>query len=272
MNQKKVILITGISSGFGKHTASLLAKEGHAVYGTNRNDSAETDPMVKVFHLDLLDNSSINKAVELVLDREGRIDVLINNAGMHTGGPLETLPEEFIRKQFETNFFGLVQLTQQILPVMRKQKSGTIINISSIGGLMGLPFQGFYSAAKYALEGFSEALRMEVKQFGIKVVVVNPGDFRTNNTTNRRNFLAASDEKSAYRVQFEKTLSIIEKDETKGWNPEILAKRIVRIIECKKPKQRYIIASPEQKLAVVLKYFLPSKLFSKILEGHYGIT
>jgi len=266
---KKVILITGISSGFGKQTAALLAKKGHAVYGTVRK-TAEVEPLVNLLQMDLLNLDSITNTVSTVMQREGRIDVLINNAGMHTGGPVETLPLEFVKMQMDTNFLGLVHLTREVLPVMRKQGSGTIINFGSIGGLMGLPFQGFYSASKFAIEGFSEALRMEVKQFNINVVVINPGDFHTSNSANRRGFLADSEE-DPYKKQFEKTLSIIESDEAKGWAPEILAKKMVKIVECKNPKQRYVIASLEQKLAVVLKYILPGKLFGKILESHYGI-
>ncbi len=158
---KKVILITGISSGFGKETASLLAGNGHKVYGTIRK-AAETDPLVHALHMDLTDPESIEKAVKTVFEKEGKIDVLINNAGMHSGGPVETIPVETIKLQMDTNFLGMVLLTQAVLPLMRKQGGGTIINFGSIGGLMGLPFQAFYSAGKFAIEGFSEALRMEV--------------------------------------------------------------------------------------------------------------
>jgi len=266
---KKVILITGISSGFGKQTAALLAKKGHVVYGTVRK-MAETEPLVNILLMDLMNPDSIAKAIQTVVQREGRIDVLINNAGMHTGGPIETLPLEYVKMQMDTNFLGLVHLTRAVLPVMRKQGGGTIINFGSIGGLMGLPFQGFYSASKFAIEGFSEALRMEVKQFKINIVVINPGDFHTSNSANRRGFLASAKD-DPYQSQFTKTLSIIENDEAKGWVPEILAKKMVKIVECKKPKQRYVIASMEQKLAVILKNILPEKMFGKILEGHYGI-
>jgi short-subunit dehydrogenase len=171
----------------------------------------------------------------------------------------------------DTNFLGMVNLTREILPVMRKQGGGTIINFSSIGGLMGLPFQAFYSAGKFAIEGFSEALRMEVKQFKINIVLINPGDFHTNNSANRRNFLAPTGTSDPYKEQFNKTLAIIEKDEANGWEPIVLARKIVKIVECKNPRQRYIIASFEQKLAVVLKYILPGKLFRMILEDHYKI-
>jgi NAD(P)-dependent dehydrogenase (short-subunit alcohol dehydrogenase family) len=267
---KKVILITGISSGFGKQTAELLAGEGHSVYGTVRRD-AEIDPSVKGLRLDLTNIDSINQAVQTILQKEGRIDVLINNAGMHTGGPIETLPLEYIKLQMDTNFIGMVELTRAVLPHMRKQGSGTIINFSSIGGLMGLPFQSFYSASKFAIEGFSEALRMEVKQFNIKIILINPGDFHTSNSANRRNFMAPTDNNDPYHEQFLKTMEIIEKDEANGWEPKVLAAKLVKIVDCKNPRQRYIISSFEQKLAVALKYILPGKLFRMILEDHYKI-
>jgi NAD(P)-dependent dehydrogenase (short-subunit alcohol dehydrogenase family) len=267
---KKIILITGISTGFGKQTAELLAAKGHSVYGTVRS-GANDSPSVNSLNLDLINIDTIKQAVQTVLQKEGRIDVLINNAGMHTGGPVETSPLEDIRLQLDTNFLGMVNLIREVLPVMRKQGGGTIINFSSIGGLMGLPFQSFYSAGKFAIEGFSEALRMEVKQFNIKIVLINPGDFHTNNSANRRNFLAPMGNDDPYKNQFEKTLAVIEKDETNGWEPVVLARKIVKIVECKNPHQRYIISSFEQKIAVVLKYILPGKLFSKILEDHYKI-
>ncbi len=188
---KKVILITGISSGFGLAIARLLSGQGHIVYGTIRRDS-ERSNKINFLRLDLTDSTSIKKAVETVIDQEGRIDVLINNAGMHTGGPIETIPSEHIKLQMDTNFYGMVLLTREVLPSMRKQGGGLIINISSIGGLMGLPFQAFYSASKFAIEGFSEALRMEVRPFNIRVVVINPGDFHTNNSANRRNYLLSN--------------------------------------------------------------------------------
>ena len=267
---KKVILITGISSGFGKQTAELLAGKGHIVYGTIRNNAA-ANPAVKYLTMDLNDTDSIKNAVSFILEKEGRIDVLINNAGMHTGGPIETSPLENIELQMDTNFMGMVHLTREILPSMRKQGGGKIINISSIGGLMGLPFQAFYSAGKFAIEGFSEALRMEVRQFKIRVILINPGDFHTNNSANRRNFLAQTVKSDPYHDQFEKTLAVIEKDEANGWKPLILAKKIVKIVERKNPHQRYIVASFEQKLAVGLKKILPGKWFRLILEDHYKI-
>jgi NADP-dependent 3-hydroxy acid dehydrogenase YdfG len=266
---KKVILITGISSGFGQKTAGLLAEKGHTVYGTVRK-AIESKPGIHILKMDLTDPVSIKEAVSSVLEKEGRIDILINNAGMHTGGPIETSPIENIKLQMDTNFMGLVYMIREVLPAMRKQGNGTIINFSSIGGLMGLPFQAFYSASKFAIEGLSEALRMEIKQFNIKVIVIKPGDFRTNNTQNRRNFLA-DQTNNPYAEQFSKSLSIIEKDEHNGKPPEILSKQLVKIIEKKNPRPNYVIATLEQKFAVVLKKILPDSWFIKILAPHYGI-
>jgi hypothetical protein len=267
---KKVILITGISSGFGKQTAELLAAAGHMVYGTVRRD-VDISPSVNGLKLDLTDPDTIRKAVQTIIQKEGKIDVLINNAGMHTGGPIETSPIENIKLQMDTNFIGMVNLTREVLPYMRKQGGGTIISFSSIGGLMGLPFQAFYSAGKFAIEGFSEALRMEVKQFNIKIVLINPGDFHTNNSANRRNFLAPTNTNDPYNQQYLKTMAIIEKDEAGGWEPQVLAAKLVKIVDCKNPKNRYIISTFEQKLAVMLKHILPGKLFAMILEDHYKI-
>ncbi|NVO21531.1 MAG: SDR family oxidoreductase [Bacteroidetes bacterium] len=266
---KKVVFITGISSGFGQSIAEQLAAKEYIVYGTVRKE-AENKPGINVLKMDLMDPASIKSAVSQVLQKEGRIDVLINNAGMHTGGSIETSPVEYAKLQMDTNVMGMVHVLREVLPGMRKQQSGTVINFSSIGGLMGLPFQGFYSASKFAIEGLSEALRMEVKPFGIKVVAIRPGDFHTHNTANRRNYLA-TDATDPYAGQFKKTLAIIEKDENGGWPPEVLAKKIVNIVEKKNPCHSYVIASMEQKLAVVLKRILPAGWFFKILAPHYGI-
>jgi len=267
----KVILITGISSGFGRETAALLAAKGHTVYGTVRTPLKDFKG-VNILTMDLTDHDSIKRTDSEVIEREGRIDDLINNAGMHTGGPAETTPEDCLRLQLETSFIGLVYLTRKALPVMRASGGGTIINISSIGGLMGLPFQPYYSAAKFAVEGFSEALRMEVRQFNIRVVLVNPGDFRTNNSINRRKYLAPSGEGDPYAMQYRKSLSIIEKDEAGGRKPALLARKLAKIVDSRNPGMRYIVASPDQKLAVVLRKLLPAKVFDLILASHYGIT
>jgi short-subunit dehydrogenase len=270
----KVIFITGISSGFGRKTAEMLAGRGHSVYGTVRKMSrneADAGSHLNYLIMDLADHKSIKNAVDTVIRKEGKIDVLINNAGMHTGGPVESSPAENIKLQMDTNFLGMVHLTRLFLPTMREQGRGLIINFSSIGGLIGLPFQAFYSASKFAVEGFSEALRMELNQFKIKVVVINPGDFNTNNSANRRNYLAPTTPSDPYREQYLKTLAIYEKDEANGQSPEAMARKIVRIVETRHPRERYIIATFVEKLAVFLKLFLPGRLFRELIQLFYGI-
>ncbi|MGQ9621665.1 MAG: SDR family oxidoreductase [Bacteroidales bacterium] len=266
----KIILITGISSGFGRETSRLLAEKGYTVYGTIRNNTRVPVNVIPLL-MDLNNPESIRNVVKTVVENEGKINILINNAGMHSGGPIETTPEEYMRLQMETNFTGTAMLTRLVLPVMRQQGGGLIINFSSIGGLIGLPFQGFYSASKFAIEGFSETLRMEVKQFNIKVVVINPGDFHTSNTVNRRKYLAQTNTNDPYFEQYTRTLSKIEEDETSGKNPLLLAKKIVKIVEKKNPAQRYVVGPFDQKLSVLLKKALPEKWFRKILESYYRI-
>jgi short-subunit dehydrogenase len=266
---RQVVFITGVSSGFGKRIAVLLSSKGYAVYGTTRKE-IETDHNVTILKADVTDATSIKLAVDTVIKKEGRIDILINNAGLGISGAIEEFSVDDIKIQMGTNVVGVVNTIQAVLPVMRKQGSGTIINVSSIGGLMGLPFQGFYSASKYAIEGLSEALRMEVKQFNIKVVVIEPGDFATNFTANRK-IVANGTTNSAYKEQFSKTLAIIEKDEKGGMPPEFLANKILKIIQKKNPCHRYVISSFEQKLAVCLKTVLPNEWFFNILASHYGI-
>lgn len=262
---KKVIFITGVSSGFGYATAKLLAEEGHIVYGTSR--SGVQIPGVNTMPIDVTQFQQVNEAIHEIVKNESRIDVLINNAGMGIAGPVEDFSLSEIEQQMNTNFLGAVNCIKSSLPFMRKQLSGTIINISSIGGLMGLPFQGFYSASKFAIEGLSEALRLELKPYRIKVIVIEPGDFSTHFTRNRR--VVEKIQHSDYRTQFQKTISVIENDENNGLKPELLAKKIASVLKKKTPRYNYIVASFEQKLAVALKTFLPHKLFWYIISAHY---
>jgi NAD(P)-dependent dehydrogenase (short-subunit alcohol dehydrogenase family) len=263
----KVIIITGISSGFGKEMARVLAEKGHVVYGTVRGKCA-VPAYVKTLYMELADGDSIKKAVSQVYMNEGRIDVLINNAGMHSGGPVEDSSEETFRKQMDINFHGWVNTIKSVVPHMREQKSGLIINISSIGALTGLPFQGVYTSAKFAVEGLSYALRIELKPFNINVVVVNPGDFKTRNVETREVSIA---ENSAYQNQFEKSLAIIEKEEGNGKDPVILAKKIASIVDTKNPKYRYLVGSFIQKTAVCFKKIMPERIFTYLISKYYGM-
>ena len=263
-----VIFITGISSGFGLETARLLSQEGHIVYGSVRHEVSPL-PSVHYLQMDVRDKQAVAAAVQHIFEKEGRIDVLVNNAGMGIGGPLEFATEEEIRLQMDTNFMGLVHCVDAVLPYMRKQGSGKIIALSSIGGLMGLPFQGFYSASKFAIEGYCEALRLETRSMGIKVVVLRPGDFSTGFTGSRKK---VTDEAAlqAYPL-YREAINKVEHDETGGLKPEVLARKISGIIRKNNPRDGYVVASLEQRLSVLLKRILPAKWFDRILGSYYKL-
>ena len=263
-----VILITGISSGFGKAMAERLSGEGHKVYGTCRRE-VEHIPGVVYIHAEVTDDSQVEAAVKQVTDAEGRIDVFINNAGMGIGGPLEFNSVEDARRQMDVNWLGMVRFLHFVVPVMRRQGGGKIICLSSIGGLMGLPFQGLYSASKFAIEGYCEALRLETRAFGIKVVVIEPGDFSTNFTATRK-CVDAPEARQAY-PSFDRSMRSIEKDERNGMKPKALARKICRIVSAKNPRYTYIIASPLQKLSVLAKTLLPPRLFAWVLSLYYRL-
>lgn len=263
-----VILITGISSGFGMETARLLSQEGHIVYGTVRRD-VEPLPGVHYLKVDVRHRDAVQNAVQQMVKQEGRIDVLINNAGMGIGGPVEFATEEEIREQMDANFMGLVHFVTAVLPIMRKQGKGKIVALSSIGGVMGLPFQGFYSASKFAIEGYCEALRLEVQQFGIQVVVMRPGDFSTGFTDSRKKTVNA-DAMQVYR-SYAESMGKVEHDETGGLKPQVLARKISQIIRKKNPRHGYVVASLEQRLSVFLKRVLPARWFAKILGNYYKL-
>ena len=263
-----VILITGITSGFGRAMASRLQADGHRVYGTHRKD-CEPIPGVTYIKADVRDPESVDATVKAVLDAEDRIDVFINNAGMGIGGPLEFTPFEEAQMQMDVNFMGMVRFLNAVVPVMRTQRHGHIICISSIGGLMGLPYQGLYSASKFAIEGYCEALRLEVRQFGIKVTVINPGDFFTGFTAARAKNLPA-DALAAY-PGYSASMASIESDERSGLQPDYLARRICRIVNRKHPRNRYIIATTVQKASVLLKAILPAKWYDRILASYYKL-
>jgi len=178
--KNKVVLITGGSSGIGKSVGEFLTEKGYLVYGTSRNPENISNHPFRLIALDVNHKETILKAVHDIIAAEGRIDILINNAGMGITGAIEETPTDEMRNVFETNFFGAIEMMKAVLPQMRKQHSGLIINVTSIAGYMGLPFRGIYSATKGALEIVTEAIRMEVKDFGIEVTNVAPGDFATN--------------------------------------------------------------------------------------------
>jgi NAD(P)-dependent dehydrogenase (short-subunit alcohol dehydrogenase family) len=266
--QPQVILITGASTGIGRACAEHLHQLGHKVYGAARSfPEAERHPFT-TFHMDVREDDSVSECVEQVLTRAGRVDVLVNGAGYALAGAIEDTSMAEARAQFETNFFGTVRVCRAVLPVMRRQRSGLIVNISSIGGLLALPFQGFYSASKFALEGLTEALRMEVGPRGVRVVLIEPGDFQTRLTANRH-IAQAAGENTEYRASLRAALAAIEADEVNGHPPAAVARLLARIIDERSPRLRYLVGPWPERAGVTLKKFLPHKLYERLLLKRY---
>ena len=266
---KKVILITGGSSGIGKAIGEFLLEKGFIVYGTSRNASAISNSKIKLVDLDVRNSDSIKACIARVLELEGRIDVLINNAGVGITGPLEEIPLEEIKNNFETNVFGPIETMKAVLPQMRNQKSGLIINITSIAGYMGLPFRSIYSSSKGALELITESLRMETKAFGVHIANVAPGDFATDIASRR--FHAPVIKGSAYEKIYQTQLDMMNEHVSGGSNPIEMAIAIHQIIETKNPKGHYKVGAFMQKFSIVLKRILPDKMYEKILMNHYKL-
>jgi NAD(P)-dependent dehydrogenase (short-subunit alcohol dehydrogenase family) len=265
----KVVLITGGSSGIGKAVGELLHHKGFTVYGTSRNPARISDSIFPLLQLDVRNSESIQCAVLQMIQKSGRIDVVINNAGVGITGPLEEIPTQEIKNNFETNFFGPIEVMKAVLPQMRLQKSGLIINITSIAGYMGLPYRSVYSASKGALELITEALRMEVKSFGIHITNVAPGDFATNIASGR--FHAPIIKGSAYEKTYGESLKMMDKHVSHGSNPDEMANAILAIIQNPNPDVHYKVGSFLQKFSIVLKRILPDKQYEKILMKHYKL-
>ena len=268
MNNKKVILITGISSGLGEATGKLLSEKGYTVYGTSRRYVEINN--INWLYMDVTKSETIQEAVNSIIQREKHIDVLINNAGIGIGGAIELATDDEISKQMETNFFGCVKVCKAVLPHMRQQEHGLIINFSSIGGIIGLPYQGYYSASKFAIEGYSEALATEVNRFGIKVTLIEPGDFATNFTTSRINSTITM-ENSDYKDSFNRSLYIITNEENSGLKPIVAAKKILKIINKRHVRFRNVVANNEQKLSIFIKRVVPAYTFIKIIGEYYKV-
>jgi len=263
----KVVLITGASSGIGKSIAEYLLENGMTVYGTSRNPKSSVASGVIMLSLDVNDVDSIRKAIKTIIDAEGKLDVLINNAGMGITGSIEDTPTKEMQNVFNTNFFGAIDVMKAVLPQMRKQQSGLIINITSIAGYMGLPFRGIYSATKGALELVTEAVRMEVKNFGIQITNVAPGDFATNIASGR--YHTPVFDASPYKEIYQQNLDLMDSYVDNGGDPIQMAKVIYKIINKSKPKIHYKVGDFMQKFSIVLKRILPDKVYEKMLMNHF---
>jgi len=265
----KVVLITGGSSGIGKSIGEFLKVKGFNVYGTSRNPDNYKNSAFPILQLDVKNNETITKTVNRIITQEGQIDVVINNAGAGITGPIEEIPEEEIIGNFDTNFFGPINVIKAVLPQMRKQKSGLIINVTSIAGYMGLPYRGVYSASKGALELLTEAFRMELKGFGINMTNVAPGDFATNIAAGRYHVPLLDN--SPYKKPYEATLDLMNTHVDSGSDPNLMAKVVFEIINTKNPKGHYKVGVFMQKFSIVLKRILPDRLYEKMLMKHYKL-
>ena len=215
---------------------------------------------VTMLTADVTEDHSVEQVVGSVLSREGRLDIVVNNAGMAIAGPIENTSIEEAKRQLEVNFFGAFRVCRAVLPAMRRQGSGYIVNIGSIGGVIAIPYQAMYSASKFALEGLSETLRLEVRPFGIRVVIIEPGDHKTGLTQNRQ--LTEMSGTDVYQESFQ---------EQGGPGPEQIARLLYRIVNKRNPRLRYTIGPGAQRAAVWLKRLLPNSVLEHGMRTYYGL-
>jgi NAD(P)-dependent dehydrogenase (short-subunit alcohol dehydrogenase family) len=269
MKEQKVALVTGVSSGIGRATATALAEEGFRTFGTMRDATkvSQGPRKVELVPLDVRDEGSIRSAVNTVLERAGRIDVLVNNAGIALIGSSEETSIEEARHLFETNFFGVLRLTQQLLPVMRSQRSGRIINISSVVGFLPAPYMAVYAASKHAIEGYSESLDHELRQFGIHVSLIEPGFTRTDLA---RNAPVVAQPQQPYSRERGLAIEAIRKAISSGDDPTQVASVVLKALRDREPRLRYQ-AGHEAKTLSRLKTWAPSKLVDKGLRKKFGL-
>ena len=275
--QKKVILITGASSGIGFETAKLLGKQGHIVYGTSR--SIERLEKLKEYGINCLEldvgiDESCKNCVDKIIEKEGKIDVLINNAGFGSYGPIVTVSIEDAKKQFEVNVYGVIRITKLIIPYMRNRNSGRIINVSSAGGRVTTFLGGWYHASKYAIEALSDSLRMELREFGIKVSIIEPGGVKSNWGVITADNLLKSSKNSPYEETSKKVASIYKELYGGKSNlltkPEVVAKKISKAVNKKHPKTRYLFGFGAKPM-VFMHWLLPNKAFDSIMKNMYKI-
>jgi NAD(P)-dependent dehydrogenase (short-subunit alcohol dehydrogenase family) len=267
MAENRVVLITGASSGFGRETVRLLMARGFKVYGTSRNPSEKPqEPGVGMLALDVDSDESVNNGVKELLDEAGRLDVLVNNAGyVLTGGVEETSIAE-AKAQLETDFFGPVRMAKAVLPTMRKQGSGQIINVSSLAAVLPVPFEGYYAAAKAALLAWSEALRHEVKSLGIKVSVIEPGFFKTNLGNTRK---ITKSRIRDYDELRQRATAALDNDFENGADPKIVGETVLRIIKSRNPKLEYAVG--REKRYKTLRHIMPQSIIENGVRRHWKL-
>src|SRR5215831_20951671 len=255
-SDQRVAVVTGSSSGIGYETSLMLARNRFLTYATMRNPEkgknlkslAEKEKsLFRVVKLDVTDDGSVKDAIESIITDASRIDVLVNNAGYALNGAFEDLAMEELKAQYETNLFGVIRVTQAVLPLMRKQKSGIIVNISSGAGKIAIPVQSAYVSTKFAIEGLSESMAYELEPFGIKVVLVEPGFIKTNIGNNIVTAKKSQDANSPYSQLTEKMVSFIEHGLETGSPPDVVAKVVLKAVTSENPNLRYLAGQDVQK-------------------------
>lgn len=267
MTHKPVALVTGASSGFGQLTAGLLARKGYRAFGTSRKELVAAPQEFEMLRLDVQSDQSVQACIQQLLRFVDRIDLLVNNAGQVHASVIEETSLEQAKDVFETNFWGVVRVTNAVLPIMRQQRSGHIINVSSLAGLIGVIGQGFYSASKYALEGYSEALSHEVRQFNIKISLIEPGFFKTNLHHAAAQGANALADYQALRKAVE---SAVKQAILQGDDPEKVARTIVSVAQNKSPRLRYRVGN-DALWVPRLKAVLPESLFWLGLRRRFNL-
>jgi NAD(P)-dependent dehydrogenase (short-subunit alcohol dehydrogenase family) len=293
--RQQIALITGSSSGIGFETSLLLARNGIYTYATMRNLSKSQEILditkkeclpLKVLTLDVTDEKSTQKAIEMVMYEQNRIDILVNNAGYSLVGALEQISMDEIKEEFETNFFGIIKLIQKVLPLMRKQRSGRIINVSSLAGRIGLPLASAYVSSKFALEGLSESLKYEVQDFGIYVILIEPGVIKTNFIknlkigkqviTSENGDVNTSSADLPYADISQKRISAFKPRFEKGSSPKEVADTILEAVTSDNPKFRYIVGQDASKLMDIRKNTSDEEfgkiVMNSVLEAHVGLV
>ena len=265
----QIVLVTGASSGIGESIASTLSTKGYQVFGTSRKISSGA--MHKGFtmvQMDVNDEKSVQEGIAWIVQQAGSIDVVVNNAGLGMLGPVESISDEEAKQIFQTNVFGVLNVCRNVIPLMRAQQFGYLINITSIAGMMGLPFRGIYSSSKFAVEGFTETLSQELQQFGIRVCLIEPGDFKTSINENRK---VVKNLDPVYAAQCEEAQRRVNQEVSASPTPEAMGHLVHKILQTKRPRFRYRAANVFQRFSLTLKRILPSRWFESLVMNHYGM-
>ncbi len=262
---RRVALVVGASSGVGKACAEYLLKQGFTVYGTSRKTTfGQVYDEIKMVPLDVTKEDTIKKTVQYIKEKEGAIDVLINCPGYGLAGSVEDITTEEAKTLFDTNFFGIMSCCRAVLPLMREQKDGLIVNISSVAGFISIPYQSMYSASKYALEAMTEAMRIEVKPFNVRVSMIAPGDMKTN----FERIYAKHSANSVYKDYCEKAVNAMIESEEKGPSANVVVKELKEIINRRNPSIRRIVGW-QYKIIGILKRILPKKFVEYVITIIY---